>query len=74
MFYREHCNLPSSRKAGFTTMEYAILVTALIVALLAAHTYLRRAVSSKWREAADGFSDGRQYKTEGSGQTVITPF
>jgi Flp pilus assembly pilin Flp len=58
-------------KTGFSTLEYALLVTAIVIGLLAAQTYLTRAVSFKWRDASDAFGGGRQLKTEGAGSTVI---
>jgi len=54
--------LISSRvKMGMTTLEYAVVVLALAIALLGVQVSLRRAISSKWREAADFFGSGRQY-------------
>ncbi len=49
-------------KMGMTTLEYSVLVLAVVLALLAVQVSLRRAVSSKWREAADSFGSGRQYE------------
>ena len=64
-------SLLKSPKKGVSTLEYALLVLAIIVGLLAAQTYLRRAVSFKWRDTADAFGNGRQLQTSGSGATVI---
>jgi hypothetical protein len=57
---------------GMTILEYSLLIAALLAALMGMQLYLRRAVSSKWREAADTFGMGRQYEDKGSRATVIT--
>ena len=59
-----------SHRRGMSTLEYAVLLTVIVAALFAAQVALRRAVSSKWRQAADAFGDGRQYEP---GVTTITP-
>lgn len=56
-------------KKGVTSLEYAILIVFLIVALLSMQTLLRRAISAKWKEAGDQFGSGRQYEP---GVTVVT--
>jgi Flp pilus assembly pilin Flp len=48
------------RKA-FLAIEYTILIAVLIAALIGISVYLRRAISGKWRDAADTFGFGRQY-------------
>lgn len=60
-----------NKKTGFSVLEYALLITAIVIGLVAAQTYLTRAVSSKWRDAGDSFGNGRQLKFDGPGQTVI---
>lgn len=70
MFFRKVLR-QSRRKAGFSTLEYALLVTAIVIGLVAAQVYLTRAVSSKWRDTADAFGNGRQLKTDGAGATVV---
>ncbi len=48
---------------GLSILEYSILVSALLLALLAMQVSLRRAISYKWRDAADQtFGTGRQYE------------
>jgi Flp pilus assembly pilin Flp len=47
---------------GMTTLEYSVVVLAIVIALLAVQVSLRRAISFKWREAADSFGSGRQYE------------
>lgn len=55
-------------KMGMTTLEYSVVVLAMVIALLAVQVSLRRAISYKWREAADSFGSGRQYDSG-----VMTP-
>jgi Flp pilus assembly pilin Flp len=52
---------------GMTVIEYALLISAVSIALLGMGVFLRRAVSGKWKQSADVFGFGRQYdpaKTE----------
>lgn len=49
------------QKKGFLTIEYAVFILTIILALLAMSIYLGRALSGRWREAADSFGFGRQY-------------
>ncbi len=55
-------------KMGMTTLEYSVAVLAIVLALLAVQVSLRRAISYKWKEAADSFGSGRQYDSG-----VMTP-
>ena len=55
-------------KMGITTLEYSVAVLAIVLALLAVQVSLRRAISYKWKEAADSFGSGRQYDSG-----VMTP-
>jgi len=64
-------SLARMRKAGISILEYAVLITAVVVALAMAQTALRRAVCAKWRDAADVFGSGRQYENQGSKTTTI---
>jgi len=48
-------------KMGMTTLEYSVVVLAIVIALLAVQVSLRRAISCKWKDAAESFSSGRQY-------------
>jgi Flp pilus assembly pilin Flp len=57
--------------AGMSILEYTVLITALLAAILSVQVYLRRAISSKWRDAADSFGLGRQYETDGSKATTV---
>lgn len=46
---------------GVSVMEYAVILLALTVALVAGYGYLRGAVSGKWKQGADAIGFGRQY-------------
>ncbi len=51
------------KMSGISILEYSILVSAILLAVLAMQVSLRRAISYKWRDAADSaFSAGRQYE------------
>jgi hypothetical protein len=45
-----------------STLEYSIVVAVVVAALLGMQIYLKRAVCSRWRQAADTFGYGRQYQ------------
>jgi len=46
---------------AMAVVEYSLLVTVVIAALLGIQIYLKRAVCSRWGQAADTFGFGRQY-------------
>jgi|GEM_PF-2995960 len=48
-------------KKGVSAIEYAVIVLALTLALVAGYKYLRGAVSGKWKQGADAIGFGRQY-------------
>ena len=48
-------------RKGTFTIEYAILITVLVVALLGMFIYLRSALCGRWRQTIDAFGDGRLY-------------
>lgn len=52
-------------------LEYAILISVFLLALLATQNYLRRAISYKWRECADAFGGGAQYAPQGAKATQV---
>ena len=58
---------------GISILEYAILISVLLLALFAMQNYLRRAISSKWREAADVYGGGAQYESQGPKATQVVP-
>jgi len=49
-------------RKGELSLEYAILIAMVIASLLVMGVYIRRAASSRWRDAADSFGFGRQYR------------
>lgn len=50
-----------SRKNGFTFLEFALLLTVVIAALLAMQIFMKRSLMAKWKNAADSIGFGRQY-------------
>ena len=50
------------RHSGSLAIEYTVLVVIVVAALIGMQVYIRRAISGRWREAADGFGHGRQYE------------
>ena len=50
------------RRRGFLSLEYVILVAIVVAALVGMAVYFRRSLCGKWRQAADVFGYGRQYK------------
>ncbi len=49
-------------KRGVFNIEYAFMMSIMAVVLTTMGVYGRRALSGKWREAGDMFSQGRQYE------------
>ena len=47
-------------KKAISVIEYSLIIVVVVAALLAIHVYLKRAVSGRWRQAADTFGYGRQ--------------
>jgi len=56
---------------GLSVLEYAVVILALTLALVAGYGYLRGAVSGKWKQGADAIGFGRQY--DPATTTVTTP-
>ncbi len=50
----------SGIKAG-SIIEYSLIVAVVVAALLGMQIYVKRAISGRWRQAADTFGYGRQY-------------
>lgn len=50
------------RRRAFTTLEYAVLIAIVVAGLIGMSVYIKRALSGKWRDAADSFGSGRQYE------------
>jgi len=64
-----HCLI---NKKGQSTLEYAILVVVVIVALIVAQVYIKRAISGRLKSSADDI--GEQYSfygTESNWTTIV---
>jgi len=48
-------------RAGQSLLDYVLLFTIVIAALLIMGYYIRNSLSGKYREAADVFGQGEQY-------------
>jgi len=48
-------------KKGISTIEYAMIITLVIAALVGMSIYMKRAICGRWREAADAIGFGKQY-------------
>ncbi|MGE5309372.1 MAG: hypothetical protein ACM3OC_09825 [Deltaproteobacteria bacterium] len=46
---------------GFSTLEYACLVSAILIGLISMGVYYRRSLEGKWKAGFDTFGYGRQY-------------
>ena len=46
---------------GTITLEYVIIITVVVAALVGMSIYMKRAICGKWREAADAIGFGKQY-------------
>lgn len=54
-------------KSGLSTLEYAVLVVAVAVAVAAVQLYVRRAISGRFKESVDSFGQGRLYDIQPAG-------
>lgn len=66
-------------KKASAILEYGLLITIIIAALIAMQVYVKRAISGKYKEAADIFGFGRQYEpgvteTNETNMTLITTY
>lgn len=50
------------RKKGLSAIEYAILIAVVAAAFVAMQTYVKRAISGRWRQQADSIGFGMQYE------------
>ena len=57
------------RSKGWTTLEYAVLISVIMAAIFAMQVLLRNAISGKWKSSADSIGGGMQYEP---GLTTIT--
>lgn len=48
-----------------STLEYSLLIAVIVAALLGMQIYVKRAISSRWQQAADSFGSGRQIAVPG---------
>lgn len=46
---------------GMSILEYGLVFAVVVAALVGMQIYLKRAISGRWRQAADTFGYGRQY-------------
>jgi len=46
---------------AMSVLEYSMLIAIVVAALVGMQIYLKRAVSGRWRQAADTFGYGRIY-------------
>jgi hypothetical protein len=61
-----------SKKGGLSVLEFAVLATAIVTGLFLVHTYVRRAVERKWKDAADQIGMGLQYQeAEGGAPATV---
>ncbi|MGD9014683.1 MAG: hypothetical protein PVI33_01475 [Candidatus Omnitrophota bacterium] len=56
---------------AMSVIEYSFLIAVIVAALLGIQTYLKRAVSARWRQSADTFGFGRQYELDRSEGSLI---
>jgi len=49
---------------AISIIEYCILFVVIAATLLGIQAYLKRAISGRWQEVADGFGHGRLYDAQ----------
>jgi len=52
---------------AISVIEYSLIVAVVTAALLGMQIYMKRAISGRWRQAADTFGYGRQYGSPSKG-------
>ena len=57
-------------KKGQGTLEFAITVAVVVIALVVAGTFMRRAIQERFRRSADIFGKGEQYEPGKTGESV----
>lgn len=55
---------------GTHVIEYSLVLAAVVAAIIGVQIYLKRAISGRWRQAADTFGYGRQYEPTSPGQKL----
>jgi len=56
--------LPKDKSRAFAALEYALLFSIVVAALIGMAVYLKRGVCGKWRSIGDTFGYGRQYEPQ----------
>ena len=51
-----------SNKGGQSTIEYAVLIGLVVLALVGMCSYVKRALQGRWMQAADSFGHGALYQ------------
>lgn len=49
-------------KKGLSAVEYSVVISIVVVALVAMQFYFKRSLSSRWKDTADVFGFGRVYE------------
>ncbi len=47
---------------GLTVIEYSVMITVIVAALIGMSVVIKRSLSGKWRGVGDQFGSGRQYE------------
>jgi Flp pilus assembly pilin Flp len=50
------------KNKSLSSLEYAMLISMVVLALLASFHYLKNAISGRMKSSADTFGFGRQYQ------------
>ena len=58
-----------NRRRGQSMIEYLMLLTIIIAALLSAQRFLKASLMGHWKAIADQYGSGRQYEP---GRTVVS--
>lgn len=64
--------LVTREKRGLSSLEYAVLILTLVLALLSVQVILKRAISGKWKTAVDGTFGPGQYESGTATTTTLT--
>jgi Flp pilus assembly pilin Flp len=54
-------SIKTGNRKAISIIEYSLIVAVVVAALFGIQIYLKRAISGRWRQAADTFGFGRQY-------------
>ena len=61
------------QRNGSSVLEYSMVIAVVLLALLAFHRYIYRAMAGKWKEAGDTFGYGKQYDPEKTTDCGFSP-